>query len=91
MLRAALPRDVAVIAAGGLWTAADAIALLERGADAIALGRAAICNPDWAVQARTPGWEPRRPPMTRTELRDRSISPIFVEYLTRWKHFVAVD
>ena len=91
LLRAALPRDVAVIAAGGLWTAADAIALLERGADAIALGRAAICNPDWPIAARAPGWEPKRPPMTRTELRDRSVSPVFIEYLTRWKNFVATD
>lgn len=89
LLRAALPRDVAVIAAGGLWTAADAIALLERGADAVALGRAAICNPDWPIEARTPGWEPRRPPMTRAELGERAVSPIFVEYLTRWKNFVA--
>ena len=40
LLRAALPPEVAVIACGGLWTAADAIALRERGADIIALGRA---------------------------------------------------
>jgi 2,4-dienoyl-CoA reductase-like NADH-dependent reductase (Old Yellow Enzyme family) len=91
LLRAALPRDVAVIAAGGLWTAADAIALLERGADAVALGRAAICNPDWPIEARTPSWEPRRPPITRAELHDRSVSPIFIEYLTRWKNFVAPE
>jgi 2,4-dienoyl-CoA reductase-like NADH-dependent reductase (Old Yellow Enzyme family) len=89
LLRAALPRDVAVIACGGLWTAADAIALRERGADIIALGRAAICNPDWPRAARVPGWEPRRPPMTRAELGERSISPVFIEYLTRWKNFVA--
>ncbi|HSS02411.1 MAG TPA: NADH:flavin oxidoreductase [Kofleriaceae bacterium] len=91
LLRAALPSDVAVIAAGGLWTADDAIAVLERGADAIALGRAAICNPSWPIEARTPGWEPRRPPMTRAELHERSVSPIFVEYLTRWKNFVATE
>jgi 2,4-dienoyl-CoA reductase-like NADH-dependent reductase (Old Yellow Enzyme family) len=89
LLRAALAPDVAVIAAGGVWTADDAIALRKRGADAVALGRAAICNPDWPIAARTPGWEPRRPPMTRAELAERSVSPIFVEYLTRWKNFVA--
>ncbi|HEY0479635.1 MAG TPA: NADH:flavin oxidoreductase [Kofleriaceae bacterium] len=88
LLRAALPRDVAVIACGGLWTAADAIALRERGADLVALGRAAICNPDWPIEARTPGWEPKRPPLTRAELAERSVSPVFVGYLTRWKNFV---
>ena len=89
LLRAALPRDVAVIAAGGLWTAADAIALRERGADIVALGRAAICNPDWPIAARTPGWEPVRPPLTRAQLAERSISPVFIGYLSRWKNFVA--
>jgi 2,4-dienoyl-CoA reductase-like NADH-dependent reductase (Old Yellow Enzyme family) len=89
LLRAALPRDVAVIACGGLWTAADAIALRERGADIIAIGRAAICNPSWPIAARAPGWEPRRPPLTRAELLERSVSPVFITYLTRWKNFVA--
>jgi 2,4-dienoyl-CoA reductase-like NADH-dependent reductase (Old Yellow Enzyme family) len=88
MLREALPRDVAVVACGGLWTAADAIALRERGADIIALGRGAICNPSWPIEARTPGWEPKRPPITRAELAERSISPVFVHYLTQWKNFV---
>jgi 2,4-dienoyl-CoA reductase-like NADH-dependent reductase (Old Yellow Enzyme family) len=89
LLRAALPRDVAVIACGGVWTAADAIGLRERGADIIALGRAAICNPDWPTAARTPGWEPRRPPLTRAELLDRAVSPVFIGYLSHWKNFVA--
>ena len=80
-----------MIAAGGLWTAADANALLERGADAIALGRAAICNPDWPIEAQTPSWSASAPSITRAELRDRSVSPIFIEYLTRWKNFVAPD
>jgi len=88
LLRAALPREVAVIACGGLWTAADAIALRERGADIVALGRAAICNPEWPIAARQPGWEPRRPPLTRAELAERSVSPVFVGYLSRWKNFV---
>lgn len=89
LLRAALPRDVAVIACGSVWTAADAVALRERGADVVALGRAAICNPDWPIAARAPGWEPRRPPLTHDELLERSVSPVFVGYLSRWKNFVA--
>lgn len=89
LLRDVLPRDVAVIACGSIWSAADATALLERGADMVALGRAAILNPDWPRDARAPGWEPKRPPMTRAELLDRAVSPLFAHYLTRWKNFVA--
>ena len=89
LLRAQLPREVAVIACGGLWTVADAIAVRERGADLVAFGRAAICNPDWPIASRAPDWQPRRPPLTRAELAERSVSPIFIGYLTKWKNFVA--
>lgn len=89
LLRAALPREVAVIACGQLWTADEAEALLARGADLIALGRAAICNPEWPIAAQQPGWEPKRPPLTRAELAERSISPTFIHYLSHWKNFVA--
>jgi 2,4-dienoyl-CoA reductase-like NADH-dependent reductase (Old Yellow Enzyme family) len=89
LLRAALPRSIAIFAAGSIWTAADAHAVLERGASVIALGRAAILHPDWPRRARAPGWEPMRPPITRAELLDRSVSPVFAHYLTRWKGFVS--
>jgi 2,4-dienoyl-CoA reductase-like NADH-dependent reductase (Old Yellow Enzyme family) len=89
LLRALLPRDVPIFAAGGIWTAADAHALLDRGADVVALGRAAILNPDWPRHARTAAFEPLRPPVTRAQLAERSVSPVFTHYLTRWKNFVA--
>ena len=89
LVRAAVPRDVAVIAAGSIWTRGEAEALLARGADLVAIGRAAIINPDWPRQVRDPGWEPKRPPVTRAELLERAVSPVFAEYLTRWKNFIA--
>ncbi|MBC7973621.1 MAG: NADH:flavin oxidoreductase, partial [Myxococcales bacterium] len=88
LLRAVLPRDVALIACGSLWTAAESEAVLALGADMIALGRAAICNPRWPIAVRAPDWEPKRPPMTADELRERAISPVFIGYLSRWKNFV---
>ena len=90
-LREALPREVAVIACGKIWTRADAEAALARGADLIALGRAAIVNPDWPRVVATPEQERAlvRPPVTRADLLERAVSPVFVEYLTRWKNFVA--
>ena len=89
LLRAVLPREVAVVAAGSIWTAADAHAVLERGASVVALGRAAILHPDWPQRARDPRWDVKRPPITRAELLDRSVSPVFAQYLTRWKNFVS--
>ena len=84
LLREALPREVAVIACGKIWTHAEAEAVLDRGADIVAVGRAGICNPDWP---RDP--EVRRPPMTAAELRERALSPQFIDYMRRWKGFVA--
>ncbi len=89
LVRAALPAHVAVFAAGSIWSRADAESVLERGADVIALGRAAIMNPDWPRGVRDPAWEPTRPPLTRAQLLERSVSPAFAQYLSRWKNFVA--
>lgn len=88
-LRAATGPDTPIFVAGSVWTPDEARAALARGADVVALGRAAICNPDWPRDARAPGYEPTRPPLTRAQLMERSVSPLFAGYLTRWKGFVA--
>jgi 2,4-dienoyl-CoA reductase-like NADH-dependent reductase (Old Yellow Enzyme family) len=88
LLREVCPRDVAIFAAGKIWTRADAEAVLARGADVVALGRGAIVNAEWP-RVVAAGGEPRRPPLTRAELAERAVSPRFAEYLTRWKNFVA--
>jgi 2,4-dienoyl-CoA reductase-like NADH-dependent reductase (Old Yellow Enzyme family) len=88
-LRAALPREVAIVTAGKIWTRADAEAALERGADVVALGRSAIVNPDWPRTVAVAGEQPRRPPVTRAELAARALSPAFAEYMTQWRGFVA--
>lgn len=89
LFRAALPAATRLWAAGSVWTRAEAEGVLAAGADIVALGRAAILNPDWARAASDPAWQPRRPPMSAEELGARSVSPTFVEYLRRWKDFVA--
>lgn len=88
LVRAAVPEGVAVLTAGKIWTRDEAEGVLARGADVAVLGRAAIVNPDWPrrVAARA---EIDRPPLTRAQLADRAVSPVFAEYLTRWKGFVA--
>ncbi len=85
-LRAALPKDVAILTAGKIWTHAEAEAVLALGADVVALGRSGILNPDWP---RLPDEAIRRPPMTRYDLAERRVSKVFQDYLTNWKNFVA--
>lgn len=88
MFRNALPADVALIVAGAVYTATEANALLELGADGIALGRSAILNPDWPLRVADETWEPLRPPVTFEQLRERSLSPAFADYMRSWKGFV---
>ncbi|MCX5748080.1 MAG: NADH:flavin oxidoreductase [Proteobacteria bacterium] len=88
LLRAALPRAVAIIAAGKIWSRADAEGVLALGADLVALGRAGILNPDWPRQVAS-GTEPMRPPITKAQLAERAVSPVFADYLTKWKGLVA--
>jgi 2,4-dienoyl-CoA reductase-like NADH-dependent reductase (Old Yellow Enzyme family) len=83
MLREAIP-DMTIIGCGKIWTRADAEAVIARGADMIALGRAGILNPSWPR-----GGEVKHPPITSAELAARAVSPTFVGYLRRWKNLVA--
>jgi 2,4-dienoyl-CoA reductase-like NADH-dependent reductase (Old Yellow Enzyme family) len=89
LFRAALPAGVALLTAGSVWTRHEADELLARGADGIALGRAAIVNPDWPHRAPDAAWQPKRPPVTIAELRQRGLGPSFAEYMRGWKGFVA--
>jgi 2,4-dienoyl-CoA reductase-like NADH-dependent reductase (Old Yellow Enzyme family) len=88
LVRAALPPGVAVFAAGKVWTREDAEAVCARGAEVVALGRAAILNPAWP-RVIAAGEPIVRPPLTRAELAARAVSPPFATYLTRWRDFVA--
>jgi 2,4-dienoyl-CoA reductase-like NADH-dependent reductase (Old Yellow Enzyme family) len=89
LLRAALPPDVPVVAAGKIWTRADADAVLALGADAFALGRVAIAHPAWPQEATAPDYAPSRPPFSVEHLRAADLSPTFVEYMRRWSGFVS--
>lgn len=80
-LREALPSDVALLAAGGVWTREDAEAARAAGVDVVVLGRAAIAHPDWPQRITDPDFEPRRPPWSPEHLRDASVGPDLLDYL----------
>ena len=87
--RAALPPEVAVVAAGGIWTREDAQAALDCGADLVALGRAAIGNPDWPRRCGAEGGAPVRPPFAPEHLRGAAVGEAFLSYLSRFAGLVA--
>jgi 2,4-dienoyl-CoA reductase-like NADH-dependent reductase (Old Yellow Enzyme family) len=89
LFRRALPAEVAIVVAGGVWTQAQAEALLQKGASAVALGLAGIANPEWPTRSREAGWEPRRPPLTIAELRGLGLNETFAQAMRGWKGFVA--
>jgi 2,4-dienoyl-CoA reductase-like NADH-dependent reductase (Old Yellow Enzyme family) len=89
LFREVVPPDVAVLAAGAIWTRDEAQRVLSLGADGVVLGRSAIINRDWPLRARDRGWEPRRPPVRIEELHDAGVGPAFAEYMRSWKGFVS--
>jgi 2,4-dienoyl-CoA reductase-like NADH-dependent reductase (Old Yellow Enzyme family) len=88
LFRDALPTTTALIAAGGAWTADDALALMAQGADVVAVGRAAILDPDWVKHVVIEGRAPVRGPRTAAELEAVDVSPGFVSYLRRFPGLV---
>lgn len=89
--REALPSAVALFAAGGVWTADDALRLMDAGADVVVVGKAAIGTPDWPRAMRTPGFVPLRPPFTRDHLRAVAVGPAFLAYLEGMRGLVAAE
>lgn len=80
--------DVPIMVAGKIWTAEDALRVMQLGSDAIALGRAAILNPDWPKSVATPHFSPRKPGLSRTEFRKLGLSDPFIDALAQRPNFV---
>ena len=88
LFRAAIPSHVRIVVAGAIWTREEAEAQLAHGADAVALGRAAIANHDWPERIRRDAAINRMPVAPET-LRGEGLSEGFVNYMRQWKTFVA--
>jgi 2,4-dienoyl-CoA reductase-like NADH-dependent reductase (Old Yellow Enzyme family) len=81
--------ELPIVGAGKIWTPEQAVALIGRGADIVALGRSAIFNPDWPRHAAQPGWDPIRPPFTSFEFAGVGVTQPFVDYLAeQWPELV---
>ena len=87
--RAVVPKDIPLFTAGLIWTRQDAERVLDLGAEVIALGRAAIVNPQWPLRIADPNWQPQRLPVTVAQLRSWGLNPVFVNRLRRREGFIA--
>ena len=87
-----LPRgDARLGVTGSVRSAADAQWCLDRGADMVSVGFAAITHHDFADRATADeGFVMQEPPVTREHLNAECVSDTFVDYLTQgWPDFVA--
>ncbi len=80
-IRDAVPAAVPILAAGGIWTRADAERAEAAGADVVVLGRAGMAHPDWPSASGQPGWEPVRPPWEPDYLRSVALGEPFLRYI----------
>lgn len=86
--RAALPEGYPLLSTGAIWDGADAAFVLGEGADLIGVARVAIGHPAWPEGLAEEGYAPDRPPFTPEGLEAADLSPVFVDYMRRWKGFV---
>ncbi len=80
-IREALPPEVALAVAGGVWSRADAERAESAGADIVVVGRAAIAHPDWPSASRSGDFSPIRPPWTPEHLTGVDVGPSLLRYL----------
>ena len=86
--RAALPEGYPLLSTGAIWDGADAAFVLGEGADLVGVARVAIGHPAWPEGLAEDGYAPARPPFTPEVLEAADLSPVFVDYMRRWKGFV---
>ncbi|MFK7916190.1 MAG: NADH:flavin oxidoreductase [Pseudomonadales bacterium] len=83
-------KDVALTVAGKIHTADQVRAVLAEGIDFVTLGRAGILHHDYPRQMQNAAnFEPVSLPVSRSYLRDEGLSDIFIDYMDKWKGFVA--
>ena len=86
--RQVIPKSLPLISTGAVWDAKDAIWLMNQGADIVGVARVAIAHPEWPTLLTDSNYQPKRPPFSVEHLANVDLSPVFIEYMKRWKNFV---
>ena len=83
-----VPQTIPLISTGAVWTSKDAQWLMDEGADIIGVARVGIGHPDWPQHLGEENYQPQKPPFSIEHLENVDLSPVFIEYMKRWKNFV---
>ena len=83
-----VPQTIPLISTGAVWTSKDAQWLMDEGADIIGVARVGIGHPDWPQHLGEENYQPQKPPFSIEHLENLDLSPVFIEYMKRWKNFV---
>jgi 2,4-dienoyl-CoA reductase-like NADH-dependent reductase (Old Yellow Enzyme family) len=76
--------------AGQVRSSAEAVAVMEAGADFAFIGRAAILNFDFpARMRRDPAFAVGPLPVSAAYLKQQGLGPAFIDYMRTWGYFVA--
>ena len=86
--REVMRNNIPLISTGAVWTSRDAKWLMDEGADIVGVARVGIAHPDWPKHLIDENYEPQRPPFSVEHLENVELSPVFIEYMKRWKNFV---
>ena len=83
-----LQNRIPLLTTGSIWNEEDGDFALSEGADLVGVARVAIAHPDWANKLGNSDYMPIKPPFTPEHLMSAELSPIFIDYMRRWKGFV---
>lgn len=91
VFKGAIPDATRLIAAGDIWTAAYAAAVLDLGADGVAVGRAAILDADWPLIVSNEAAQLTRPPVTSDRMAAKGLTPHFIDQLRGYRDPILVS
>ncbi len=81
--------SVRLAVAGHLYSGSDVQRAVDRGADIVAIGRAAITNHDFPLLVQAdPTAAMRVLPVATETLAAEGLGPVFIDYMSNWKGFV---
>ena len=78
-----------VISTGRVWSSADSQNLIKQGSDLVGVARVGIPYPDWPKNLQNRDYSPLPAPFTVQQLQEADLSDVFIDYMRKWKGFVA--
>ena len=83
--------EVRLTVAGKIATGSDVQAILDAGIDFVTIGRSAILHHDFPQRVMADSaFKPVNLPVSADYLRQEGLGEAFVQYMSRWKNFVAL-